>query len=202
MPVAPGTSSPLAILVSAPTLMSFSVESSSFSGRRRGAVGLWRGGAAACARGLVARPRCWLAEGQCSVDQFPQFVQSFARDRRDRQHGSFQHGFECSQGADPFAAPQLVDFGRDHRRRRRRPRASTATPRDRSRGPGAARRPAAARPGRARTPRARSPRTRPRSPAAPRPASPRRAPLSAPARSRSPADRAGRTARRRRASTR
>src|SRR5262249_59589355 len=45
-PVAPGTSSPFAILVSAPTLMSLSVESSSFSG----------GGAAACACPLPPLP--------------------------------------------------------------------------------------------------------------------------------------------------
>ncbi len=46
MPVAPGTSSPFAILVSAPTLMSFSVESSSFSGGVAGA-GLAAGGGGA-----------------------------------------------------------------------------------------------------------------------------------------------------------
>ena len=178
MPVAPGTSSPFAIFVRAPTLMSLSVDSSSFSGGgRRLHRCLWgrRAAAARCAR------RRLLLE---SVDQCPQFVQSFTRDRRDRQHGSFQHGFECSQGADPFAASQLVDFRRHHRRLPggaayplpRRPVGSS---------PGAARPPAEARPAAARTRPRRWPRIRPRSPAAPRrrPARPW-----APARSRNPAD--------------
>ena len=51
MPVAPGTSSPFAILVSAPTLMSFSVDSSSFSGG--GAAPLPLGAAGAVAAGAA-----------------------------------------------------------------------------------------------------------------------------------------------------
>ena len=59
---------------------------SSFSGRRPAApLPLARRAAAAaagCCRGLAVVRQ--------SVDQCPQFVQSFARDRRDRQHGMFQ----------------------------------------------------------------------------------------------------------------
>src|SRR3989442_5903593 len=33
--------------------------------------------------------------------------------RRYRQHGSFTRGFKFSQRADPFAARELVDLGRD-----------------------------------------------------------------------------------------
>ena len=99
-----------------------------------------------CARLLVAVVRQ-------SVDQFPQFVQSFARDRRNRQHGVFKHGFEFSQRADPFAARELVDLGRRPRAASDRRAAATARPRGRSRGPDAARRPAAAPPAAARTPR-------------------------------------------------
>ena len=114
MPVAPGTSSCLAILVSAPTLMSLSVARSmrsSFSGA--GAAPLPLGAAVGCAG--------WLRLFSQSVDQFPQFVQSFARDRRNRQHGMFKHGFEFSQRADPLAARELVDLGRHDGRRARPP---------------------------------------------------------------------------------
>jgi hypothetical protein len=57
MPVAPGTSSPFAIFVSAPTLMSFSVDSSSFSGGGAVAPPLALGAAAAgagCAAGAAS----------------------------------------------------------------------------------------------------------------------------------------------------
>ena len=86
MPVAPGTSSCLAILVSAVTLMSLSVARSMrsfFRGalRRRCLGGLRRRAAAAAAAVAAVRQ---------SGDQFPQFVQSFARLRRDRQHGPFK----------------------------------------------------------------------------------------------------------------
>jgi hypothetical protein len=83
--------------------MSLSVESSSFSG----------GGVAAA----WAFPLGALRE---SVDQCPQLVQSFARDRRNRQHGSYKHGFELFQRADPFAARKLVDLGGHNGRVRRR----------------------------------------------------------------------------------
>ena len=37
-------------------------------------------------------------------DQFPQVIQSFARDCRDRQHGIIKNGFKFSERADPLAA--------------------------------------------------------------------------------------------------
>ena len=106
MPVAPGTSSCLAILVSAPTLMSLSVESSIFS--------IFSGGAA------VAAPFGLRAVRQ-PVDQFPQFVQSFARDRRDRQHGVFKNGFQFSHRADPLDRARACRSWWRRRRRRRPP---------------------------------------------------------------------------------
>ena len=96
------------------------------------------GGCGGCARLRVAAVRQ-------SVDQFPQFVQSFARDRRHRQHGIFKHGFKFSQRADPFAARELVDLGRDDVRARSTAALQPAArPPDRSRGPDAAHRRAAA----------------------------------------------------------
>jgi len=49
-----------------------------------------------------------------SVDQFPQLIQSFARYRRDRQHGIVKNGFEFLQRTDPSAAREFVNLGRDH----------------------------------------------------------------------------------------
>ena len=111
MPVAPGTSSCLAIFVSAPTLMSLSVARSMRSIFSGGAAPLPLG--AGCGCGCAGLR---VAAVRQSVDQFPQFVQSFARDRRNRQHGVFKHGFEFSQRADPLTARELVHLGRHDRR--------------------------------------------------------------------------------------
>jgi hypothetical protein len=61
-----------------------------------------------CPRGLLLRA----SVVRQSVHQFPQFIQSFARDRRHRRHGRVKHGFEFSQRADPLAARELVNLGR------------------------------------------------------------------------------------------
>ena len=57
-----------------------------------------------------------VAVARQAVDQFPQFVQSFARDRRNWQHGIFKHGFKFSQRADPLTTRELVDLRSDDRR--------------------------------------------------------------------------------------
>ena len=65
-----------------------------------------------------ARLRCgcaWFAAAAVVrqvVYQCPQFVQSFARDRRNRQHGMFKHGFEvASSRGSARPRDELVDLG-------------------------------------------------------------------------------------------
>ena len=60
------------------------------------------------------------AVARLCVDQFPQFVQSFACDCRNGQHRVFKHGFECLSRADPLTARQLVYLRRDKSDRRSR----------------------------------------------------------------------------------
>jgi len=112
----------LAIFVSAPTLMSFSVARSMRSIFSGGAaplsfLSLLSGGAAPLPlTGAGWACCCWGGPVHQAVYQFPQFVQSFARDRRDRQHGICKHGFELTRRADPFTAREFVDFRGHHGR--------------------------------------------------------------------------------------
>ena len=118
MPVAPGTSSCLAILVSAPTLMSLSVARSMRSIRS--------GCAGGCLVPVAAARRLVAAGVRQSVDQFPQFVQSFARDRRNRHHGIFKNGFEFRSARGSVDRARACRFSWRRRRPIRPPPSATA----------------------------------------------------------------------------
>ena len=117
MPVAPGTSSSLAILVSAPTLMSLSVESSIFSGGGGG------GRPAVGARRLRLRG-CGLRLLSSLSISFHSSSSPSPVTAETGSTGSSNTDSSALQRADPFAARELVDLRRDHAPRVRRSRCS------------------------------------------------------------------------------
>ena len=132
---------------------------SSFSGgvSRRAPLALAAaGGGCRCCRGCRASAGLFAS----LVDQFPQFVQSFARDRRNRQHGVSNTDSSSLSARIRSPRASLSILVATTAARSDRVAAATATPRGRSPAPDAARRPAAAPPAAARTPPGRSPRTR------------------------------------------